>query len=417
MVDRTSMAGRSVVVVGAGPAGLMAAERLAVRGHAITVYDRMTSPGRKFLMAGRGGLNLTHSEDIALFARRYGVSHGQLQTALQRFSPTDTVDWCHTLGIETFVGSSGRIFPRTMKASPLLRAWLAKLRGLGVTLALQHDWQGFDEAGSVVFHNASGARIAVQADATILAMGGASWPRLGSNGAWAAILSRDAIAISPLTASNSAVMIDWSPFLKDRFAGAPLKRIALTLNGVTVRGEALLSQTGLEGGAIYALSVQIREALAQSDKADLVLDLRPDLTAAQLATKLSAPRGRQSTATFLRKSLALAPVAIALIHEAGPLPLDAAGLAARIKSVALTVTATAGLDRAISTAGGVSFNAINADFMLQARPGVFVAGEMLDWDAPTGGYLLQATFATAVAAADGADRWLQQFHGVRDPAA
>ena len=405
LVSPSRLAAR-VAVIGAGPAGLMAAERLSASGCAVTIYDRLPSPARKFLMAGRGGLNLTHSEPFDRFLARYGPTSGTLTAALTAWPPEAMIAWANGLGAATFIGSSGRVFPRAMKASPLLRAWLHRLEAQGVQLVTGHDWQGFGPDGGLRFSTAGGPAISLQPEATILALGGASWPRLGSNGAWASILAADGIAISPLKAANCGLLIAWSDHLASRFAGAPLKRIALTLGQATVRGEGLLTRTGLEGGAAYALSSRVREQVAARGVAHLTLDLRPDLTAGDLTRALSAPRGKQSTATFLRKAVALAPAAIALLREAGPLPTEPSYLAARIKALPLSVTGCAGLERAISTAGGVSFDALDAHLMLRHRPGVFVAGEMLDWDAPTGGYLLQATFATAVLAADGTLRWL-----------
>ncbi len=398
----------TAAVIGAGPAGLMAAEQLAASGVSVTVYDRMPSAGRKFLMAGRGGLNLTHSEELSCFIARYGAGAAHLACALDTWTPAQMVDWAHGLGIETFTGSSGRVFPKAMKASPLLRAWLKRLDGLGVQLLTGHTWHGFDDTDRLVFATSEGAERRAIADVVILAMGGASWPRLGSDGAWVRPLQSLGVPIKPLVASNCGVTIPWSPHLLARHAGAPLKRVALSIGDRTVRGEAIISRQGLEGGAVYALGAAIREALADHGHAEVVLDLRPDMTREELARRLSAERGKQSTATFLKRTLKLAPAAIALMHEAKLLPAEGAALARRIKSVPLIATGTAGLERAISTAGGVAFEGVDRFGMLNARPGVFVAGEMLDFDAPTGGYLLQATFATAVVAAQGASRWLHR---------
>jgi uncharacterized flavoprotein (TIGR03862 family) len=396
----------TVAVVGAGPAGLMAAEQLARAGHRVTVYERMPSPGRKFLMAGRGGLNITHSEDIARFAARYGPGRPTIAPLLAAFPPEALIAWVNGLGIETFTGSSGRVFPRSMKTSPLLRAWLARLEAMGVRLALRHDWQGFDAAGALVFATPHAARVVVRADATVLALGGASWPRLGSNGAWVGLLERDGVPVAPLAPANCGILIPWSDHMT-RHSGTPLKRIGLTCGDATVRGEAIVTRTGLEGGAVYALAGRIREARASTGRAELALDLRPDMPRETDSRPIRSSRGKQSASTFLRKTLKLPPVAIALLRETGQLPAEGPPLASRIKAVPLMVTGTAGLERAISTSGGVAFEGLDGNAMLRARPGVFVAGEMLDWDAPTGGYLLQATFATAVAAARGAGRWLQ----------
>ena len=358
-------------------------------------------------MAGRGGLNITHSEDVERFITRYGNRSEALRTALQSWPPKAAMAWLAGLGIETFVGTSGRVFPRAMKASPLLRAWLRRLDSAGVRLVLGCDWQGFDSSGALVFSSGSSSNPqTVRADVTILALGGASWPRLGSNGAWVEVLRKSGVPVAPLVPANCGVMIPWSEHVATRFAGEPLKRIALSSGGKSARGEAIITRLGLEGGVVYALSSLIRDTVTQEGIAHLSLDLRPDMAVAELTQRLSAPRGKQSAANFLRKAISLTPAAIALLREPGPLPADLAALAARIKKLPLTATGSSGLERAISTAGGVTFDALDEHYMVRAHPGVFAAGEMIDWDAPTGGYLLQATLATAVAAAAGADRWL-----------
>ncbi|WP_426959097.1 TIGR03862 family flavoprotein [Muricoccus radiodurans] len=393
---------RTVAILGAGPAGLAAAEVLGAVGIAATIYDRMPSPARKFLIAGRGGLNLTHSEPLERFLDRYGPARGRLEPAIRAFPPNALRDWCHGLGQETFVGSSGRVFPAAMKAAPLLRAWLRRLDATGVRLETRATWTGWDEAGALFFGDGQRAH----PDAAILALGGASWPRLGSDGGWAPILAARGLRVLPFAPSNAGVLVPWSGHLRDRHAGAPLKRIALAVGDARVRGEAVVTRGGLEGGAVYALSAAIRSALWAEAPATLRLDLRPDLTEPDCAARLAAPRRGQSLSNHLRRTLSLPPVAVALLREAGPVPEDAAALAARIKALPLPVTGFAGLDRAISSAGGLAWGEVGDDFGITRLPGVFVAGEMLDWEAPTGGYLLQACLATGRAAAAGVLRFL-----------
>lgn len=380
----------------------MAAEILARAGLGVTVYDRMPSVGRKFLMAGRGGLNLTHSEEFERFVTRYAEAQAVLAPLIADFRPEDLRAWCEGLGQETFVGSSGRVFPKAFKASPLLRSWLARLESLGVRLALRHTWQGWDADGALVFTDATGETVRTRPDATILALGGASWPKLGSDGSWTGILAAKGIAIAPLRPANMGFTLPWSEVMRSRFEGEPLKRIALTFEGVTVKGEAIVTADGIEGGAVYALSGRLRNAIERQGSATLHLDLRPDLTLEALTKRLSAPRKGQSASTFLRKAAGLSPLGIALLRESAPqLPVEAEALARLIKAAPLTLTGTKPLERAISTAGGIPFDELDENLMLRRLPGVFAAGEMLDWEAPTGGYLLQATFATGIAAAKG----------------
>lgn len=401
---------RPVAVVGGGPAGLGAAEVLAAAGHAVTIYERMPSPARKFLMAGRGGLNLTHSEPLDQLLRRYGPTASVVEAAIRAHPPSAVMAWCAGLGEETFQGSSGRVFPRSLKASPLLRAWLRRLDGLGVVLERGQEWIGWDATGALLLRSTAGVERAVAADATLLALGGASWPRLGADGGWVPRLEAADIAVSPLAASNTGALIDWSEIFATRFAGVPLKRIALSLGTLRVRGEAIVTRKGLEGGAVYALSAAIRRGLGDGATVPLNVDLRPDLDLGDISRRLAQGRNKQSATSFLRKSLSLAPADIGLMREGvgKELPTDPAALAGLIKAVPLVVKGLAGLDRAISTAGGVRADQIDARFMLNAMPGVFVAGEMLDWDAPTGGYLLQATLSTGVAAARGIVDWLAE---------
>jgi hypothetical protein len=386
----------------------MAAEVIARAGHRVVVFERMPSAGRKLLMAGRGGLNLTHSEPLEAFLGRYGETAPALASAVRAFPPAALVDWAEGLGQATFTGSSGRIFPRCFKASPLLRAWLARLAELGVELRTRHRWTGWDGNGALTFADAQGRADGLAPAATLLALGGASWPRLGSDGGWTGILEAAGVDVSPLAPSNSAIKVNWSEAVRGRFAGEPLKRIAVTHGGETLRGEAVITRDGLEGGVIYAFSRVIREALASGAQPVLSIDLRPDLPAPEIARRLAAPRGKASVSNVLRKALALPPAAVALAREQGrgSLPSSPKELAMLIKCVPVPVAGIGGLERAISSAGGIRFDALDGNFMLRARPGVFAAGEMLDWEAPTGGYLLQATFATGVGAAYGLLRWV-----------
>jgi uncharacterized flavoprotein (TIGR03862 family) len=413
-----------VAVIGGGPAGLMAAEVMARDGARVTLYERMPSAGRKFLLAGRGGLNLTHSEELERLLDRYGAAKPRLRAAVEAFSPAAVRAWCEGLGQATFVGSSGRVFPQAFKASPLLRAWLRRLGAVGVQFKPRHLWVGWSDDGALMFDGPSGA-VTAHVDATVLALGGASWPRLGSDGGWVEVLTVTGIKVTTLAPANCGFIAGWSEVFSNRFEGQPLKRVELSFAGRTVRGEAIITRIGLEGGCIYALSAPLRDAIAAHGEAVVRIDLRPGIAAPALETRLSAPRGKQSLATFLRKTVGLAPAAIGLLHEAtigspkrvsapervcAPERLSAmapSGLAGLIKAVPVRLSGVAPLAGAISTAGGIAFEEIDARFMLLHRPGVFVAGEMLDWEAPTGGYLLQAAFSTGVGAARGALAWLE----------
>jgi uncharacterized flavoprotein (TIGR03862 family) len=395
---------RQIAVVGGGPAGLFAAEHLACQGHAVAVFEKMPTLGRKFLMAGRGGLNLTHSEPLEYFRERYREAADWLWPMIEAFPPEQMRAWCEGLGVECFIGSSGRVFPKVMKASPLLRAWRARLEEAGVMFRTRHEWIGWSDNGDLRFETADGV-IEHKSDAVLLALGGASWPRLGADASWADLLVGRGVAMAPFQASNCGVEIEWSALFQDRFAGSPLKTIALSVAGEAVRGEAMIAQYGLEGGAVYALSAPIREALAQGE-AVMHVDLRPNHDLSSIAGRIAKARKGQSLSNTLRKA-GLSPAGIALLRETGrALPREPQALAELIKAVPLRVKAQRGLERAISSAGGIGRDAVDADLMLQALPGVFVAGEMLDWDAPTGGYLLQACFATGLAAAKGVERRL-----------
>jgi len=398
---------QDVLIVGAGPAGLYAAERLSAEGFAVTIVDRMPSPARKFLMAGRGGLNLTHSEDLETFVDRYRDATPFLSPMIREIPPEALRNWCRALGEDTFIGSSGRVFPKSMKASPLLRAWLHRLERNAVRLQTRQSWTGFGADGGLELTDGAGIRKNISSRAVLLALGGASWPKLGSDAAWVPLLETRGIRVNRFQPANCGFQIAWSPYLKERFAGKPLKRIALIFDNRRVSGEAMLSGQGLEGGIVYALSAELRERINATGKATFQVDLRPTMREEDILQKLARPRRKQSLATFLKKTLKLKPEELALLRESGDLPDQPAALAQRIKSVPLTALAPYAMDRAISAAGGVALDELDDRLMLKKLPGVFAAGEMLDWEAPTGGYLLQACFATAARAAEGISAYLK----------
>jgi len=376
----------------------MAAEAARAAGASVAVYERMPSFGRRLLRAGVGGLNLTHSEPPDAFLARYGFAAPMLRPMVEAFPPDALAAWAEGLGQPTFVGSSGRVFPKAMKASPLLRAWLQRLSHQGVRLEAGCDWRGWDADGALLVARAGGETERLRPRAAVLALGGASWPRLGAAGGWVPLLQAAGVAVAPLRPANCGFLVDWSPAFRERFAGTPLKGVALAFDGRRARGEATIAAYGLEGGAVYALSAPLRDAIEREGRAVLELDLRPDLSEAEVARRLAAARPSDSRANRLRKALGLSPAAINLLREA-------AAEDAAVKHIRLTLAGTAPIERAISTAGGVAFDSVDASLMLKARPGVFVAGEMLDWEAPTGGYLLQASFATGAWAGAAAARF------------
>lgn len=398
---------KSVAIIGGGPAGLMAAEHLAGKGHLVTVYDAMPTVGRKFLLAGKSGLNITHAEDYARFVTRYGAANSRLRPVLDLMTSEAIRVWAADLGTETFVGTSGRVFPTAMKASPLLRAWLKRLEGMGVTILTRHRWIGF-HGEALIFETPDGPKH-ITADATLLALGGASWPKLGSDAAWVPLLEAEGVDITPLRPANCGFDCDFSESFDTRFSGQPVKSVKATSAAGTTQGEFVISRGGIEGSLIYAHSASLRDALDRDGHAELLLDLTPGRTTENLATDLARQDRKGSFSTRLKKAANLDGVKIALIREVTPEAnrLDLTEMAKRIKALPLAVKRPRPIAEAISTAGGVSLNAIDAQFMLTSRPGTFVAGEMLDWEAPTGGYLLTACFATGIAAADGIDRWLE----------
>ena len=398
-----------VAIIGGGPAGLMAAEVLSLAGVAVDIYDGMPSVGRKFLLAGVGGMNITHSEPYPAFVERYAERAPHVDDWLQGFDAQRLCAWIHGLGIETFIGTSGRVFPTDMKAAPLLRAWLKRLREAGVVIHTRHRWQGWNPDGSLRIAGPEG-ELRVEADATVLALGGASWARLGSDGAWVPWLQERGVPIKALQPSNCGFEVAvWSELLRDRFAGAPLKNVAMGLAGEPMRaGEFVLTATGIEGSLVYALSARLREQINQAGAATLHLDLLPDRPVDKVLAALSRPRGSRSMAKHLHSQLGLEGVKAALLREltdkqsfANPQALTRA-----IKALPLTLVRTRPLDEAISTAGGVDLAGVDERLMLGAVPGVFCAGEMLDWEAPTGGYLLTACFASGRRAAHGVLEWL-----------
>jgi uncharacterized flavoprotein (TIGR03862 family) len=411
MTSTATSSTQTVAIIGGGPAGLMAAEVLSQAGFKVDLYDAMPSVGRKFLLAGVGGMNITHSEPSPAFVSRYAERATLIGPLLRSFGAQALCDWIHGLGIQTFVGSSGRVFPTDMKAAPLLRAWLKRLRESGVVIHTRHRWLGWNSDNSVLIAGPDG-EVALNPDATLLALGGASWSRLGSDGAWVPLLEQRGVNVAPLQAANCGFEVSaWSELLRSKFAGAPLKNIAMGLEGHTLRlGECVVTQSGVEGSLVYALSSQIREAINQSGSATVEIDLLPGKSVAEVQKALSKPRGSRSMSKHLHSQLGLDGVKAALLRELTPAAAfaDPALLALAIKALPLTLIKPRPLDEAISTAGGVTFEALNEHLMIPSLPGVFCAGEMLDWEAPTGGYLLTACFASGRAAGLGMVDWLRR---------
>ena len=412
----------AIAIIGGGPAGLMAAEVLAAAGHAVTVFDAKPSVGRKFLLAGKGGLNLTHSEPFEPFVSRFGARAPLIEPWLRSFGAEALRAWAAGLGVETFVGTSGRVFPADLKAAPLLRAWLHRLRAAGVKFAMRHRWTGWDADGALRFDTPDGER-RLAPRATLLALGGASWPQLGSDGAWVPWLAARGVDLAPLQPANCGFDVGptaahpsaagWSERFASEFAGQPVKPVALSAEGFPVRaGEFVITATGIEGSLVYAASGALREQIARDGQATLHLDLLPQLSPERVLAEVRHPRGSRSLSSHLKSRLNLSPLKLGLLHEllTREQMLDAATLAAALKRLPLALHAARPVAEAISTAGGVRFEALDERLMLRAVPGVFVAGEMLDWEAPTGGYLLTASMASGRAAATGLAHWLADGH-------
>jgi uncharacterized flavoprotein (TIGR03862 family) len=401
-----------VAIIGGGPAGLIAAEVISAGGMQVHVYDAMPSLGRKFLMAGKSGLNITHSEDFEKFVSRYGERRAQIEPLLREFGPSELRDWVHGLGIETFVGTSGRVFPNEMKASPLLRAWLKRLDAAGVTFYVRHKWTGtiaameggWSEAGL----ETPDGPVNVKADVVILALGGGSWARLGSDGAWVDWLRQAGVQVEALRPSNCGFDVAWSPHFREKFEGQPVKSVVLSFGSFQQQGEFIITKEGVEGGLIYAASALLRDEIEAKGNAVIMLDLAPDHSHEWLVERLSRSRGSRSMASHLEKSINIKGVKAGLLREFVSKEnfSHLQPLAHFIKHLPIPLIATRPLDEAISSAGGVTFESLNEHLMLRALPGIFCAGEMLDWEAPTGGYLLTACFASGYVAGHGVLNWL-----------
>ncbi|GAB4464583.1 MAG: TIGR03862 family flavoprotein [Anaerolineales bacterium] len=398
---------KTVAIVGGGPAGLMAAEVISARGVKVDLYDSMPSVGRKFLMAGKSGLNITHSDPFEVFIERYGNRRPQIEPMLKNFGPQELRAWVHSFGIETFVGTSGRVFPVGMKASPLLRAWLTRLNASGVTFRLRHKLTAILPGNSLRFITPDG-EVTVRADAVVLALGGGSWRRLGSDGAWVDWLRQAGAEVEPLRPSNCGFDVAWSEHFREKFDGHPVKSVVLSFGKFCQQGEFIITKEGVEGGLIYSASAMMRDEIEATGRAVMYLDLKPDRTLEWLKEKLSRPRGKRSLSTFLEKTLGIKGVKAGLLREFVSKEdfRNPERLAGFIKALPVPLIAPRPLDEAISSAGGVRFESLDERLMLRALPGVFCAGEMLDWEAPTGGYLLTACFSSGYAAGNGLLEWL-----------
>ncbi len=401
------MSDKEVAIIGGGPAGLMAAEILSAAGHRVTVYEAMPTVARKFLLAGKSGLNITHSEDYQRFATRFGSANGRLRDALDAFRSDDIRQWAADLETETFVGTSGRIFPVAMKASPLLRAWIRRLDAQGVTIRTRHRWQGFSDGGHL-FETPEGNLI-IRPDAALLALGGQSWPRLGSDGRWVDWLRNEAVTVHDFQPANCGFDVEWSAVFRERFAGAAVKSVVATSPAGSTQGEFVVTKHGIEGSLVYAHAAALRDALTSGQRAALIVDLMPGRTLERIERDLARQDAKTSLANRLRKGAGLDGVKANLVREFGDDAdlRDPARLARLIKALPITVVAPRPIAEAISSAGGIAWDGIDEHYMLKQRPGLFVAGEMIDWEAPTGGYLLTACFATGRAAARGIVDWLR----------
>lgn len=395
-------------IIGGGPAGLMAAEALLTAGHSVHLFDAMPSLGRKFLMAGKSGLNLTHAEPFDQFLDRFGKAKGVLEPSLREFTPDAVRQWANELGTETFVGSSGHVFPKSMKAAPLLRAWLRRLRAAGLIIHVRHKWMGWTQEGASTFKTPDGP-VEVNAKATILALGGGSWPQLGSDGTWVPILADRGLCVQPLRSANCGFDVDWSPHFRERFAGSPVKSVSLTVASQETSGEFVVTDGGVEGGGIYTHASALLDELTATGRAVVYLDLMPDVPLAKVQARLERPQGSRSFSTHLKRVTGLKGVKAGLLRECAGVQLgDPLSTARAIKSLPLTLSSARPLKEAISSAGGVGFENLDASYQVNDVPGLFCAGEMLDWDAPTGGYLLTACMATGRTAGVAAAQFLAQ---------